>query len=143
MVWKMNHLGYYFYMNYNSIYKAANRHYLENGSLGHGCHTLIAIAVDSSGIIIAKGTNSYSKTHPVQADYAKKIGKHDAIYLHAEIAALVKCRRDPHMMFVFRFNKKGEPVLAKPCPICSLAMKEAGIKKVVYTTNDGMEEENI
>jgi len=129
--------------NYNSIYRIAFRYYLENGSLGHGCHTLIAIAVDSNGVIIAKGTNSYSKTHPMQADYAKKMGRNDAIYLHAEIAALIKCRRDPYIMFVFRFNKKGESVMAKPCPICNLAMKEAGVKKVIYTTNGGVEEEII
>jgi len=130
-------------MNYTSIYRAANRYYSENGNLGHGCHTLIAIAVDSNGIIIAKGINSYSKTHPLQAGYAKKMGREDAIYLHAEIAALVKCRRDPYIMFVFRFNKKGKLSMAKPCPICNLAMKEAGIKKIVYTTNGGIMEEDV
>jgi len=129
--------------NYNIIYKMAYRYYLKNNNFNHGCHTIIAIITDINGSVIAKGVNSYSKTHPVQANYAKKTGNQHKIFLHAEIAALVKCRKNPYNIYIFRFDKTGNLSLAKPCPICTLAIKESGVKKIVYTINNGIIEELI
>ncbi len=127
----------------NVILKNARKNYSKlGGHPGNGEQLLFAFVTDCKGNIISMGTNSYCKTHPTQAKYAQKIGKVDAIYLHAEIDALVKCHKKPYAVFVVRFNKRGQPMMAKPCPICRLAMKEAGVKKVVYTTHDGsMKEE--
>lgn len=104
---------------------------------GVGRHHIAAVISDAAGNIISRGANSYTKTHPTQAEYAGRNGKDDAIYLHAEIAALVRCRKDPHTIYVARYNRQGEELLAKPCPICQMAMREAGVKKVVYTTSNG------
>jgi len=30
--------------------------------------------------------------------------------------------------------------LAKPCPVCDLALREAGVKKVIYTSDSGLVE---
>lgn len=92
---------------------------------------LCAVITDKSGKVISKGINQ-RKTHPLQIKHAGRINP-EACFLHAEIAALVKCRGVPHTMFVARVLKDGTPALAKPCPICQAAIEEAGIKEVVYT----------
>ena len=40
---------------------------------------------------------------------------------------------EPYKILIERYNSEGEPVLAKPCEICQLAIKEAGIKRIEYT----------
>jgi tRNA(Arg) A34 adenosine deaminase TadA len=55
------------------------------------------------------------------------------VYLHAEIAALVKARGKGYKIKIERYNKHGEPMLAAPCPICLAAIKEAGIQLVEHT----------
>ena len=95
---------------------------------------ITATIFDKRGMIISRAVNSYHKTHTRQAFYAKRLGLHDKIFLHAEIAALVKCRSGvPYRIKIERYDKNGNPMLAKPCPICELAIKEAGIHVVEYT----------
>lgn len=96
-------------------------------------HHITAIIYDKRDRILSIGQNSYIKTHPEMARLGKIAGEPMKIYLHAEIAALVKCRGNPHKIRIERFGKSGRPLLAKPCPICQLAIKEAGIKVVEYT----------
>lgn len=94
-----------------------------------------ATIYDKKGRIISIGYNSYIKTNTYQAKLAEQTGTPDKQFLHAEVAAIIKAQRKgkPHRIFVERYNKLGEPVLAKPCPICDLAIKIAGIKIVEYT----------
>lgn len=94
---------------------------------------ITATIYDKRGRVIAVGKNSYDQSHPRQAYYAQRAGDPKKIYLHAEIAALVKCKGTPYKIKIERYNKQGEPRLAKPCPICELAIKESGIKFVEYT----------
>jgi len=82
---------------------------------------------------LAKSTNSYSRTHPVQAKYAAKAGEPYKIYLHAEIAALVKAKGKGFKIKVERYNTSGEPLLAAPCPICMMAIRAAGIELIEHT----------
>lgn len=96
-----------------------------------------AFVTDKRGAVLSKGINSYSKTHPVQAEYAERVGQEDRIYLHAEISALVKAKKTPYAIYIARKYKNEEFALAKPCPVCSAALKEAGVKKIVYTTSEG------
>lgn len=72
----------------------------------------------------------------MQARYAARVGYPHKIYLHAEIHAIVKARAPIHWIEVKRYSKTGKPMFAKPCPICMLAIKEAGIKEVSYTTEE-------
>lgn len=77
--------------------------------------------------IVAIGTNVYAKSHPLQQKFAIQAGMVHKRYLHAEIASLVKSRGKIDTMYVFRVDKGGELRISRPCPICSLAIKEAGI----------------
>lgn len=46
-------------------------------------------------------------------------------------------------MIVIRINAKGELVNSKPCSNCVKIMKEYGIRKVTYSTPEGMVTESI
>ena len=71
----------------------------------------------------------------VQAKAACAVGKPSSIYLHAEIAALVKLKDwdKAHKLVVTMFLKDGSPALAKPCSICQHVINQTGIKHVEYT----------
>lgn len=96
---------------------------------------LTARLYDKRGRLLATGQNSYQKSHPLQGHYAKLAGRPDAIFLHAEIDALRKCQNwdNIHRIEIERFDKQGNPVLAKPCPICEIALKEAKINEIIFT----------
>jgi len=96
--------------------------------------TLVATVFDRRGRVLSSGTNFPKKTHPVQAAHALRAGLPDKLFLHAEISALVKIRNGiPFKIKIERYGKDGRPLLAKPCPICQLAIMEAGIKHVEHT----------
>lgn len=97
---------------------------------------LKATITDKHGNVLAYAENSYSKTHPVQARFGAQNGKPDAIFLHAEIAALVKLQRGdkPYKISVVRYRKDGSTGCAKPCLVCEAAIKHWGIQRVEYTT---------
>lgn len=94
-----------------------------------------AICYDRKGRVLSVGKNSYIKTHPLQARAAEKVGQPDRVFLHAEIAALVKVKdwNKIHRMIVVRLNRKGQPLNAKPCAVCASVIEEAGINIVEHT----------
>jgi tRNA(Arg) A34 adenosine deaminase TadA len=94
-----------------------------------------ATIYDKKGRVLSVGENSYMKTHPYQRELANKAGRPEAIYLHAEIAALVKLKdwSRAHRIKVERYDVHGNPVIAKPCPICQSALKRANIELIEHT----------
>lgn len=98
-------------------------------------HQVTAIIYDKRGKVLSIGQNSYIKTHPLQALHAQKTGEPYKKFLHAEVHAITKCKtlKKAHRIFITRYNKQGEPVLAAPCPICISAIRESGIKYVEHT----------
>lgn len=98
-------------------------------------HTLTAIIYDKKGRVLSVGQNSYVKTHPLQKKFAEKAGQPHRESLHAEVAAIIKCRslEKAHTIKIFRFDSEGRPALAKPCKICEGAIHAAGIKNVEHT----------
>ena len=98
-------------------------------------YSLEATIYDKRGRVLAVGNNSYTKTHPLQVKFAEKVGKPDAIYLHAEMDALRRLKDwdKAHRIVVTRFDKNGEPAIAKPCKICKLALEHAGINHIEHT----------
>jgi deoxycytidylate deaminase len=98
-------------------------------------HKVACIITDKRGNVISQGMNS-NKSHPIQAKFAKLVGKEEKIYLHAEISALVKCHKEPHTIYVARITQAGNMGIAKPCLICQEAIRQAGVKFVVYTDDN-------
>lgn len=96
---------------------------------------LTAIIYDKRGQVLSIGKNSYTKTHTYMAKMAAKEGLYEKVYMHAEIAAILKCQNlsKAHRILVTRVRKDGSYGLAKPCPICQRAIEEAGIKIVEHT----------
>lgn len=85
------------------------------------------------GSIISTGVNKWrSKTPnpPVNEGYNPDLS------YHAEIDAINHANTDLNgaTIYVARINKHGEERLSRPCSRCASAIKEAGIKKVVYTS---------
>ena len=100
-----------------------------------GEFNLTATLYDKRGRILATGTNSYSKSHPLQGKFAVEAGKPDAIFLHAEIDALRKCKDWSliRKIKIERYDVHGNPRLAKPCRVCQHAIESIGIPEVEYT----------
>lgn len=96
-------------------------------------HVVLAKTYSKRGRLLARATNSYTQTHPLQAHFARLAGRPGAQFLHAEIAALIKSEGVVHKITVERYNAAGNPVLAKPCPICMLAIAAWGVKIVEHT----------
>lgn len=96
---------------------------------------LKATIYDKKGRVLTVGENSYDKTHPLQVQMAKKYGRPGQIFLHAEMAALVRLKRHhtAHKIYIERYSEHGEPLIAKPCPVCEGALREAGIEIIEYT----------
>ena len=99
---------------------------------------VFAQVFDKRGRLLSCAVNSYVKTHTVQAKAADKVGRPSSIYLHAEIAALIKIKdwTKAHKMVVLRHLKDGTPALAKPCLICQHVINQTGIKHIEWSTND-------
>jgi deoxycytidylate deaminase len=96
--------------------------------------TVSAFVYDKRGRLLASGQNSYVKTHPLMAKTAKHVGEPHRIYLHAEVAALVKCDwSKAHRLLVTRYGSEGRPLLAKPCKVCHHLISLTNIKIVEHT----------
>lgn len=98
-------------------------------------YNLTATAYDKRGRVLAVAVNDYTKTHPRQKHYAVLAGLPEKENLHAEILCIIRALRvgTPYKISVSRFGKDGRHLNAEPCPICKLAIKEAGISMVEYT----------
>lgn len=97
-----------------------------------------ALALDASGRVLSTGFNSYSRSHPLMFKYAKKTGVSPCkIYLHAELSAIIRSRKQIDTLIIARLLHTGSFGLAKPCIICKAAIEEAQIKYVYYTDDSG------
>lgn len=96
---------------------------------------ITAIIFDKRGRVLSIGQNSYIKTHPLQAKYAAKVGLNQSVYLHAEIHAITRCTdiARAHRILVTRYDRQGQPVLARPCPICQSAIDATSIRVIDHT----------
>lgn len=96
-------------------------------------YEITALAYDKRGRLLSVGKNSYVKSHPVQRKYGVRAGRPKAIYMHAEIAALLKARGPVHKLVVLRYDTNGKPAPAAPCIMCQLAIKDFGVKEVEHS----------
>lgn len=96
---------------------------------------ITAFIYDKRGRVLSIGKNSYVKTHPLQAQHAHKTGNPEKMFLHAEIHAISRCKdlNKAYSIFVSRWDRNGNSVLAKPCEVCMSAIQAAGIKYISHT----------
>lgn len=98
-------------------------------------HRITAIVRNKRGRILGVGQNSYTVTHPLMAKASKAVQSPHRIYLHAEVAALLKVKdwSQAFSMEVFRYTKDNQPALSKPCACCQWILAQTGIKKIYHT----------
>lgn len=94
--------------------------------------------------VVSVGFNQ-RKTHPLQRHYNHISGHHCGSWIHAEIAAYTKLPfgSNPDTLYVFRKDLEGNIAMARPCKACMRANKDYKIKRVVYTTPDGIASEDL
>jgi tRNA(Arg) A34 adenosine deaminase TadA len=89
----------------------------------HGC------VIVKSGAVQSKGTNTYRNQPGI-------IEEIEALSVHAEINAI---RRGSNLRgavaYIARVNNSGEKRQSRPCPDCLKALKDAGVKRIVYTVS--------
>jgi tRNA(Arg) A34 adenosine deaminase TadA len=100
---------------------------LSNHNTRVGC-----VITDRHNHVLSIATNQY-KTHPIQYRYAARAGEPKKIYLHAEISGIIKAGEGARKIYIARVGERGLPRFAAPCPICQLAIEEAGIKEIYHT----------
>lgn len=93
--------------------------------------------------VISSGHNSDNKCHSIQAQLDTK---HFNCYctgkIHAETAAilpLLKTKSDYSRatLYTYRETRNGKLTMSRPCPRCMELIKQIGITKIKYTTDDG------
>ena len=95
---------------------------------------ILAKCYDKRGLLLSVGVNSYSKTHPLQKHFAEKVGHNEREFLHAEIQAILRAKDKPiYRITIERYDRYGNPALAKPCPVCQEAIRAFGIQVVEFT----------
>lgn len=98
------------------------------------CRQRHGALIVGGGSVIAAATNKH-RNHP------KVFDEFDQLYgtsFHAEFSAIRRLNYVvPHraVLYVARVNKKGFPLLSRPCNTCWRILREYQIKKVVYTVD--------
>lgn len=96
-------------------------------------YQITAQTYDKRGRLISTANNNYSKSHPIQAHFARLAGERERIYLHAEILALLRASDRPiHTIRISNGNGKS----AYPCRVCQLAIREWGVQRVIVESLD-------
>ncbi len=102
----------------------------------HHQHKIGAVIVKRNKIL-STGFNKL-KTHP--------LSPHPFRSCHAEFVAISFLSSEQlkgSTIFVYRETKQGELANSRPCSYCYSLIKSKGIKKIVYTHEDGVKEECI
>ena len=100
---------------------------------------VLAKCYDKKGRLLSVGFNSYTKTHPIQRYFARKVGHEQKEYLHAEIAAIIRARDHAiYRITIEQYDNQGYPANARPCPVCQEAISAYGIKVVEFTSEECM-----
>ena len=113
----------------------------------HHRHKVGAVVVMKHRII-SSGCNNM-KTHPLQKQYNKYRFDEDSVHTcHAELVALLPLINDgvdlsDASIFVHRSHKNGTLACARPCKSCMELIKDCGIRRIFYTTEDGYAREDL
>lgn len=134
------------------FFKFAREAALESSYTGSRSSPAIGACCEYKGTLVGKACNS-NKTSPLQAQYNVYRYNDDttAPKVHAEIALLQRIRWkfgdnidwEKIHFYTYREYKNGRLANARPCKSCLEAMRQAGLKKFAYTTDNGYAEEKF
>jgi deoxycytidylate deaminase len=93
--------------------------------------------------LVSAATNVH-KSHPMQMRYnvyRNMQGDNHHHHLHAEMHAIIRTQNKKQLrgasIYVSRVCMDRDRGMARPCKACMRAIKDHGIKKIYYTTEDG------
>lgn len=105
-------------------------------------YVIIASSYDKRGRLIYSCTNSYTDSSSLQRYYAIKAGHPERKFNHAEVRCLeisiLKMKQKVDKLLVVRMDSNGNYKDARPCEVCQLALKDFGIRTVLYSTEQGV-----
>jgi len=99
-------------------------------------HKHCAVTLDRRGNVLNVGYNNKGSSW-IQRMYAKKVGKPDKTYTHAEVDALRKSQA-PYYLVVVRINSRNKLMNSAPCEICRELIKDSGVKEVYHSIDNGV-----
>lgn len=103
---------------------AANLAQSSECSFRHGA------VVVKGGRVVSTGINRF-KNHPLSVS-PEHIKSHCSV--HAEVDALRKLKdAKGATIYVARIGRRGDKMLSRPCNMCYIAIRDAGVAKIVYT----------
>lgn len=95
------------------------------------CTTKVGAVLERGGRILAVAPNSQGSMKHGGYLYSR----------HAEGSVLLNKNARGGSVYVYRSHQQTEaPLLAKPCDRCAQRLRDAGVKKVFYSTVAGWEE---
>lgn len=97
--------------------------------------------------VISTGCNQ-NKTHPLQKQFNENnlnYIKRNGHKLHAEMDALIKAGSNSKgsTLYIFRRGNDGIYRICEPCKACMSYIKQCGIKRIVYTIENGIVEKLV
>ncbi len=94
---------------------------------------------------LKEATNARHRQHKFGAVLYKSgkpvVSGHNFGYIHAEHAVLNRAWRsdiEGSTLLVIRVRKDGSLGMARPCCLCMSRIIQAGVKKVIFSNNDGV-----
>lgn len=103
----------------------------------------IAMFTDKRYNVLSVAGNTYTRTHPQQASWAKKRGSPDKQCLHAEIRAAIMLAKSgkagkAKYLYIAAVSEAGNILCAKPCAVCKMMLDESFPDIEVFYTGAGI-----
>ena len=101
----------------------------------------VAVFTDKRSNVLSVAGNTYAKTHPQQASWAKKRGSPDKQCLHAEMRAAIMLAKsgkanNAKFLYVAAVSTSGNILCAKPCMVCQMMLDEQFQNIEVFYTGE-------
>lgn len=101
----------------------------------------VAMFTDKRYNVLSVAGNTYVKTHPQQASWAKKRGSPDKQCLHAEMRAAIMLAKSgkansAKFLYVAAVSLSGNILCAKPCMVCQMMLDEQFRNIEVFYTGE-------
>ena len=127
-------------MTHKAVLSAATQMASEHVSGGRV--RTIAMFTDKRYNVLSVAGNTYVKTHPQQASWAKKRGSPDKQCLHAEMRAAIMLAKSgkagkAKYLYIAAVSTSGNILLAKPCAVCQMMLDESFPDIEVFYTGAG------